>query len=102
MNTLILVIAILVALGMVWLLRARVKKGIAETPKARKAENLMEIMRVMDGMDGTGRITNNEVEKMLGVSDATATRYLEELEKMGKIKQVGEHGAGVYYQKVTS
>jgi len=43
------------------------------------------------------KITNNDVEKLLGVSDATATNYLQELENEGKIKQVGKTGKGVYY-----
>ena len=46
------------------------------------------------------KITNNEVEKLLHVSDATATRYLETLEKEGKIKQVGKTGKGVSYTKM--
>jgi len=44
--------------------------------------------------------TNNDIEKLLGVSDATATRYLDELEKEGLIKQVGKTGASVYYKKI--
>ena len=44
-------------------------------------------------------ITNDEVEKLLHVSDATATRYLSELEKRGKLKQVGTTGRGVLYVK---
>ena len=43
------------------------------------------------------RITNNDVEKLLGVSDATATRYLDDLEKEEKISQIGDTGQGVYY-----
>jgi len=43
------------------------------------------------------KITNNDVEKLFGVSDATATRYLDELEKEGVLSQVGEGGRGVYY-----
>jgi len=39
------------------------------------------------------------VENLLLVSDATATRYLDELEKEGKIKQVGKTGKGVFYEK---
>lgn len=45
-------------------------------------------------------VTNDEVEKLLHVSDATATRYLEQLEKEGKIKQVGKTGKGVVYEKI--
>ncbi len=37
---------------------------------------------------------------MSGISEATATRYLEELEKEGKIKQVGKTGAHVFYEKI--
>lgn len=47
----------------------------------------------------SGKITNNQVEKLLGVSDATAERYLEQLEKEGLIKQVGKEGKFVYYEK---
>jgi Fic family protein len=43
-------------------------------------------------------IANNEVEKLLGVSDASATRYLDELEKQGKVEQIGKTGKHVKYQ----
>jgi hypothetical protein len=46
------------------------------------------------------KITNDEVEKFLHVSDATATRYLSQLEKDGKIKQNGKTGKGVSYSKI--
>ena len=46
------------------------------------------------------KITNDEVEKFLHVSDATATRYLSQLEQEGKIKQVGKTGKGVSYSRI--
>lgn len=46
------------------------------------------------------KITNDEVEKFLHVSDATATRYLSQLEKENKIKQVGKTGKGVSYSRI--
>lgn len=45
-------------------------------------------------------ITNDEVEKLLHVSDATATRYLEILEREGKIRQVGKTGKYSHYEKI--
>lgn len=45
-------------------------------------------------------ITNDEVEKLLHVSDATATRYLEQLEKEGKIRQNGRTGKSVSYSRM--
>jgi hypothetical protein len=46
------------------------------------------------------KITNDEVEKFLHVSDATATRYLNTLEKENKIKQTGKTGKSVFYSKI--
>jgi len=46
------------------------------------------------------QITNDDVEKLLHVSDATATRYLSILEKEGKIKQSGKTGKGVVYSRI--
>ena len=45
------------------------------------------------------KITNDEVEKFMHVSDATATRYLSQLEKENKIKQSGKTGKSVFYSK---
>ena len=49
--------------------------------------------------DDHERVKNDDVQELLGVSDATATRYLDEMEKDGKIRQVGEAGRHVYYEK---
>ncbi len=62
-----------------------------------KRENLEKVRRIFDGQ---GRVANDDVEKLLGVSDATATRYLDDLEKEGLIRQVGETGKHVYYEKI--
>lgn len=45
-------------------------------------------------------LTNNDVEAMLDISDASATRYFDELEKEGKVKQVGKTGRYVNYERV--
>ena len=62
--------------------------------KKRNKEALLGILETQTPL------TNNHVEQLLGVSDATATRYLEELEKEGKVRQVGTTGQAVYYEKV--
>jgi predicted HTH transcriptional regulator len=59
--------------------------------KRTKKEKILEYLRKNE------RVTNNEVEKLLDVSDATATRYLDDLEKKGKVQQVGTTGNAVYY-----
>ena len=59
------------------------------TIQLRREKKLVKIMTLFVKQT---EITNDEVEKLLHVSDATATRYLTELEKRGKLKQVGTTG----------
>jgi hypothetical protein len=67
------------------------------TIQFRKQKKLNKVM----GLFATkNKITNDEVEKLLHVSDATATRYLSELEKQGKVKQTGKTGHAVSYTKI--
>src|SRR3989344_5719810 len=81
--------------------------------KSQKAKELLEMARnaiqfrkrkkldrVMSLFLQQSKITNDEVEKFLHVSDATATRYLSQLEKEGRIKQNGRTGAGVSYSRI--
>lgn len=68
-----------------------------ETRQEKKREKINEILNLFAERQ---TVTNDEVEKLLHVSDATATRYLETLEKEGKIKQVGKTGKGVSYTKI--
>ena len=77
------------------------------TIQDRKRKKLEKILEALDGKGPTtlklrraGKITNDEVEKLLHVSDATATRYLSALEKEGRIRQVGKTGKAVSYEKV--
>lgn len=63
----------------------------------RKRKKLDKIMTLFAKQT---KITNDEVEKFLHVSDATATRYLSQLEKEGKIKQSGKTGKSVFYSKI--
>jgi hypothetical protein len=71
--------------------------------KAREAiqfRKRKKLDRVMTLFAKRTNITNNEVEKFLHVSDATAARYLEILVKENKIKQSGKTGKGVSYSKI--
>lgn len=54
--------------------------------------------RVLEMAREKGEISNDDVQKALGVSDATAERYLQELESQGKLGQIGQRGARVIYK----
>ena len=65
--------------------------------QSRKRKKLDKIMTLFAKQT---KITNDEVEKFMHVSDATATRYLNTLEKENKIKQTGKTGKSVFYSKI--
>ena len=67
---------------------------------AKQARMRSKIDKILTLFSKDSSVSNDEVEKLLHVSDATATRYLETLEKEGKIKQMGKTGRGVTYQKI--
>ncbi len=56
--------------------------------------------KVMAYFDQNRQATNDQIQQLLGVSDATAERYLQEMEVWGKIKQVGRTGKQVTYEKI--
>ena len=62
--------------------------------KRKKLEKIMTLFLKQS------KITNDEVEKFLRVSDKTAERYLDILEKENRIKQVGKTGHAVFYSKI--
>jgi len=65
----------------------------------RRATNTDPRREQVLALFGSGpEVSNDTVETALGVSDATATRMLDELEKSGDIVQVGDTGRGVTYR----
>lgn len=54
--------------------------------------------KIIEHIKENQKITNNEVEELLGVGDTTAYRYLEELEREGEIVQHGKTGRAVEYR----
>lgn len=62
----------------------------------QRNENLERLRELFDSQE---EVRNDDVEGLLGVSHATATRYLDELEKEGFIEQKGKVGRGVTYLK---
>ena len=73
---------------------------IAKAQQAIQFGKRKKLDRVMSLFAKRTSITNDEVEKLLHVSDATATRYLSTLEKEGKIKMNGKTGKAVSYSKI--
>lgn len=96
MNYIILIIAGIAGVALGTYLGRRRKESLIEKQAREKKENKRKILGFFESRD---KAANNDIEALLGVSDATATRYLDELEKEGLIRQVGRTGKHVYYEK---
>jgi len=66
----------------------------------RRQEEIKEVrkQKVLGELAEQGKIKTNQVADFLEVSRATAFRYLEELEKEGRIEQIGAYGRNVVYK----
>ena len=95
MNYIVLIIVAIagIALGM-YIARRKANAGFIAQQTEQKAKNKQKILAFIQT---NGKIQNNDVEKLVGVSNATAERYLDELEKEGKLTQHGTVGSGVFY-----
>jgi|GEM_PF-495023 len=72
-----------------------------QNKKRKKIDKILTLFaEKQNGSTSPPQVTNDEVEKLLHVSDATATRYLDTLEKEGKIRQVGKTGKYTHYEKI--
>ena len=71
-----------------------------EAHRIQQAEAKAEAReKIVAYLEAHNEITNEKVEELTGVSDATATRYLQELENEGRITQIGTVGRNVQYRK---
>lgn len=101
------VLGLIIGAGVVWMMKRR-GKGLDSGSVAgmtnpnmeemeRKRENLEKVMAMAKK---EGEIANDDVEHGLGVSNATATRYLDELAETGKLTRVGTRGKYVIYKVI--
>lgn len=80
------------------ILRTQKKASIAVYSQKQQSEKQSRKGKILQIIREKGSVTNNDIETILGVSDASATNYLSELEREGKIEQIGERGRFVSYK----
>jgi predicted HTH transcriptional regulator len=99
-----IIILTLILAAIVWFLVSIFKQSGRDDTKgdpldpeqiARRKQNLDKIMRLAVGQN---RITSQDVQKYLRISDAVAIRYLEYLVNLNKLIRSGERGQQVFYQ----
>jgi len=72
--------------------------GICKAAIERSQIKEQNKQKILDLLKSRGKVTNDDVEQLLKVSDAATERYLDELEKENKIKQIGRAGRSVFYE----
>lgn len=66
---------------------------------SRQSRARKKLEKILALVAKIGAVGNDDVEKLLHVSDATATRYLAQLVHEGRLRKVGRIGAAVRYEK---
>lgn len=92
MNIITFFLGLLLGGVIVW----KIKHAETQSDQKKKQTNKRRILALFKTHK---KITNNQVEALLAKSDATAERYLDELEHEGKITQIGRTGRSVSYQQ---
>ncbi|MEW6611051.1 MAG: hypothetical protein AB1352_05550 [Patescibacteria group bacterium] len=77
--------------------RARLLGSRAAALQARRGKRDKKLEKILQRARERGRITNDEVQILIGTTDATARRYLVALASQGRLKKVGGEGRGVHY-----
>jgi len=72
--------------------------GICEVAFESSTKKELNKNKILEILQNNGELSNTDVRKQLNVSDRTTVRYMDELEKEGKVKQVGEVGRSVAYK----
>ena len=101
-NIILIVILIILVFGLGILFGSKIKKKKTESLtrawQARIEKKEENKKRILEKIQEAGKITNDEAQKLLDIADSTATNYLEELEKGGKIEQVGGAQKDTFYR----
>ena len=69
-------------------------KSAVETASQKETRKQKALAMFTDKLE----LSNFEIRKALGVSSRTAVRYMDELEKEGRVEQVGKIGHTVTYR----
>lgn len=97
---LLIIIALLISERTREKAREKVKQGMglcnfALEQSIHKQKNKQ---KVLDLLQKETELTNEQIRKSLRISDRSVVRYMDELEKERKVKQLGSIGRGVSYK----
>ena len=92
------IFAIGLVVGIVAVQMSKRKERAGSPNVEQQKQKQQNLQKVLEMARSRGEISNRDVQSALGVSDASATNYFQELENQGKIEQVGKTGQAVTYR----
>ena len=107
-QTILFIILVLIALVVLVYIRQRTRGG--DSGIAKKAAGIYSFAleqtvrknankeKIMELFKERPELTNADIREKLGVTERSVVRYMDELEKSGKVEQVGDSGRGVFYR----
>lgn len=63
-----------------------------------RTESTSSETKSAQGFGETREVSNSDIREALGVSDRSVIRYMDELEREGKVEQIGNTGRSVIYR----
>jgi len=93
-----LFLGIIIGFTVSHLIKNKKLSGIAKISEDRTSAKEENKDKIVEYLKEHAKARNNDLERLLGVSDTTTTRYLDELEKEGIVEQIGSTGRGVEYK----
>lgn len=96
----IILILLLIIVLLVWMASGtrHIVRGICEIKDMRNKKKEDRKKKILSLIKKKGKADNENLRKLLNISGKTVVNYCDELEKEGKIKQVGKTGCSVYYK----
>lgn len=77
--------------------KRKLSTGLERLNAKKQAKRQAAKEHILRYLKRNKQAANRNVKRILKVSEATASNYLQELEKEGKIVQVGKRGRKVFY-----
>ena len=79
---------------------AEMGKGLAEyNQKMQEKKNQMKA-KILEMLKAKIKISNRDIAESLEIGRIQVIRYMDELEKEGKARQVGKSGRNVFYEEI--
>lgn len=75
-------------------------RGLAEYNQKLQEKKSQVKAKILGMFLRAKKLSNHDIASEIGISRINVIRYLDEMEKEGKVRQVGKSGRAVFYEKI--